>query len=113
MRSNDACVFPDTAIASAPAVIFTSNVADVPGSQYIRIHPNPSNGSFTLHFLNGLNLRNEDVQMRICNAYGQVVHEETFPDKALSRAKTITLNGTIPNGVYYLSLSTGKRKVLC
>ena len=94
------CTGTTTAFVGEPAVgINEMNIGT------FSIHPNPSNGNFTVN-LRGL--YNEEYAFEIRNIIGKMVYAETFNGKAVNH---VDLNLSESNkGVYFLTISNSKGK---
>ena len=77
----------------------TTGENNLPG---FNVYPNPNNGKFTLRFDSG----KATVNLRVMNAIGTVVFEESNATIPASRSKVIDL-GNMPEGIYLLSMEEG------
>jgi hypothetical protein len=93
------CTSTTTAFVDQPVGINEMNIGT------FSIHPNPSNGNFTVN-LRGL--YNEEYAFEIRNIIGKLVYAETFNGKAVNY---VDLNLSESNkGVYFLTISNSKGK---
>jgi flagellar hook assembly protein FlgD len=74
----------------------------------VTIYPNPyKDGTLSLDIL-GFESSNE-VQLKITNLLGQVIHQEILTDKT---HKELNLSGRLNEAVYFISLEAGENKVV-
>jgi hypothetical protein len=74
----------------------------------VTIYPNPyKDGTLALDIL-GFESSNE-VQLKITNLLGQVIHQEILTDKT---HKELNLSGRLNEAVYFISLEAGENKVV-
>jgi len=76
----------------------------------LSIYPVPANGKFTL-VLNAVQLLQEQFTFEIYNAFGQKVYSGAFEENTLHGGsyKEETVDMDVPNGIYFLKVSSGKR----
>lgn len=74
----------------------------------LTLHPNPSNGEFTISFETNLNNSNNDVRVDVYDVQGRLVHNQIFRNESLLFNETITLNNA-KAGVYMINISEGGR----
>lgn len=79
-----------------------------PGSEIIRVHPNPFRKLTTISF--GIGQSAEGIELRICDVTGRLVKQ--FDHKTIGLSNRVAWNGTdnlghrLPVGVYFLQLET-------
>ena len=74
-------------------------------SSIINIHPNPSNGSFTVKG-NLSSAGNDEVTLEVTDVLGQVVSKQVITAQAGIVNEKIALSSTLANGIYLLNLRT-------
>lgn len=82
-------------------VIGGSAIDDHTADGDLVIYPNPSNGAFTLEFLNS---RASDIQISVITMTGQVVHQEKLAGSGTTLRTSIDLS-SLPKGSYILLIS--------
>jgi hypothetical protein len=97
------CAQPDTVLSDTMTVIYTGGVAGVKPSGSIDLYPNPNKGQFTIL---GKTKGNEDVNVEVLNAVGQLVYQNTVKAKNGFINERLDL-GNKPNGMYMIRVYSG------
>jgi hypothetical protein len=107
VKSNTICAIPDSAESNKTGMtVIPVSVTSVNGTQSFGIHPNPSNGTFTI---NAGNIASDKVEIEIKNKSGQLVHSEQTTVVGNKLAYTVRLPH-IAAGVYYVTIKTADQQ---
>jgi hypothetical protein len=94
------------------AKIDSAQVTDVPtivaGSEDLYLNPNPSSGTFTVHFCKA-GIENNDITLEIVNAVGEVVYKKKPGVMNGCVMEVIELEKGLPGGVYMLNVVSGNK----
>ena len=91
---------PDEPVDTTPPVGYEAALLH---ALTLSVQPNPAQGAFTL---SASGLLDQQVDLRIRDVRGVVVHRETFPAFEGQLMRTIAPN--LPAGMYFIELSNGK-----
>lgn len=79
-----------------------------PGEKSVSIYPNPyKQGTLSIDII-GFESSNE-VQLKITNVIGQVIHQEILTDTS---HKELNLSGRLNEAVYFISIEAGENKIV-
>jgi hypothetical protein len=94
-------------VTNAPTLSINQG-ADVQKEKSIDIYPNPYKGGTLFLDIAGFEASNE-VQLKITNLLGQIIHKENLTDKT---HKELNLSGQLNEAIYFISIETGEYKLL-
>jgi hypothetical protein len=93
------CVY-DANGCSQCGTVFLTRIDEASQTESFSIHPNPSQGTFTISFDE---LKNENAELKIFDVMGRVVFATTL------NTKSQTLNPNLSSGIYFVKMSDGER----
>lgn len=86
-------------------IVIPVSVKDINLAQSILLYPNPNKGTF---MLKGIVTSNEDVNLTIMNAVGQIVYKEVVMPNNNKIEHQITIGKDLPAGTYIIKLQSNR-----
>ena len=109
----------DCGTADSAALLIQTEIIPMPAdddSLLVKIFPNPNKGVFTLE----VNMPEalDPVEVELINSMGQIVYRKMISQASGYINEHIELESSVPTGIYFLQVTTGKtvektRMMLC
>lgn len=77
----------------------------------IILYPNPNNGDQVTLYVQGMPMAEAAGQLVIYDMKGSSMYEHTIPEENLNEEQRISLNGSLDQGVYLVSLRSGSHLI--